>query len=75
MTGRGDGDESALRSAIVVAARAMNAGNLNRGTSGNVSARAPVAPGFLVTPSGMRYDEIGPDDVPMILDKLREAGQ
>ena len=60
-----DGDEPVLRSAIVAAARAMNAGNFNRGTSGNVSARlgGGSIPGFLVTPSGLRYDEIGPDDV------------
>jgi L-fuculose-phosphate aldolase len=53
--------ESGLREAIVAAARAMNAAGINRGTSGNVSAR--VAGGFLVTPSGMRYGDLVPTDV------------
>jgi L-fuculose-phosphate aldolase len=54
-------DEQALRDAIVAAARAMNAAGINRGTSGNVSARCPA--GFLVTPSGMRYDDLAADDI------------
>jgi len=53
--------EPALREAIVAAARAMNAMGINRGTAGNVSAR--VAGGFLVTPSGMRYEDLGTADV------------
>jgi L-fuculose-phosphate aldolase len=56
-----DSSERGLREAIVAAARAMNAADINRGTSGNVSARS--AGGFLVTPSGMRYADLGPDDV------------
>jgi len=53
--------EPALREEIVAAARAMNAMGINRGTAGNVSAR--VAGGFLVTPSGMRYEDLGTADV------------
>lgn len=53
--------ESTLREAVVAAARAMNAMGINRGTAGNVSAR--VAGGFLVTPSGMRYEDLGTADV------------
>jgi L-fuculose-phosphate aldolase len=53
--------DAALREAIVATARAMNAVGINRGTAGNVSARVPG--GFLVTPSGMRYEDLGPDDV------------
>lgn len=61
-------NDSALRTAIIVTARAMNAANLNRGAAGNVSARAG-ADGFLVTPTGMSYDALDAGDiVPMKLD-------
>ena len=55
------GSERALGEAIVAAARAMNAMDINRGTSGNISARCTG--GFLVTPSGMRYADLMPEDV------------
>lgn len=56
-----------LREALLATARAMNAHNLNRGAAGNVSARC--GDGFLVTPTGMAYDETSPADmVPMALD-------
>jgi len=54
-------DSVALREAIIGTARAMNAAGINRGTSGNVSAR--VAGGFLVTPSGLPYAETAADDI------------
>jgi len=54
-------DEASLRGEIVVTARAMNGCGLNRGTSGNVSAR--VATGFLVTPTGMTSESMQIDDV------------
>lgn len=53
--------EIELREEVLSAARAMNAHGLNRGTAGNVSARC--RDGFLVTPTGMSYDETLPDDV------------
>lgn len=58
-------EECALRTAIIATARAMNATGINRGTSGNVSARftRDASPGFLVTPSGMRYDALESDDI------------
>jgi len=63
--------EQALRSAIVATALAMNALGINRGKSGNVSARG-VSDGFdsfLVTPTGLPYDATAPEDiVPMTLD-------
>jgi L-fuculose-phosphate aldolase len=54
-----------LRAAIVATARAMNAQGINRGKSGNVSARLPGPrfAGFLITPSGMPYDAMRPRDV------------
>ncbi|HYN40703.1 MAG TPA: class II aldolase/adducin family protein [Thermoanaerobaculia bacterium] len=53
--------EAELRGEVISAARAMNAHGLNRGTAGNVSARC--RDGFLVTPTGMIYDETQPDDI------------
>ena len=39
----------------------MNRRGINQGTSGNISAR--VAEGFLITPSGLPYDETKPADI------------
>jgi L-fuculose-phosphate aldolase len=60
-----------LRAGIVATARAMNAHGINRGKSGNVSARLPGArfAGFLITPTGMPYDTMTARDiVPMTAD-------
>ena len=54
-------DERALREAIVATARAMNAAGINRGTSGNVSAR--IDGGFLITPSGIPYHATAASDI------------
>lgn len=53
--------ESELRAAIVATARKMNALRINQGKAGNVSAR--FGDGYLITPSGLDYDEIGGSDV------------
>jgi L-fuculose-phosphate aldolase len=42
----------------------MNATGLNQGTSGNVSARHGDA--MLITPTGVPYDRLGPDDLPLM---------
>jgi L-fuculose-phosphate aldolase len=42
-------------------ARRLNTGTLNQGTSGNASVR--LDEGFLVTPSGMPYDELRAEDL------------
>jgi len=39
----------------------MNALGINQGTSGNLSLR--VEGGFLITPLGMSYDDLSPDDI------------
>ncbi len=54
-----------LRAGIVATARAMNAHGINRGKSGNVSARLPGArfAGFLITPTGMPYDTMTARDI------------
>jgi len=51
----------ALRREIVAACQDMNRRGINQGTSGNISAR--VAEGFLITPSGLPYDEMTPADI------------
>ena len=54
-------DEFAVREQITATAREMNALRLNRGKSGNVSAR--IDDGFLVTPTGLAYEAMHPGDV------------
>ena len=54
-------DTRALRAHIVATALAMNALGINRGKSGNVSARTDG--GFLITPSALPYDETKPHDI------------
>lgn len=56
-------DEAALRQEIVETARAMNRLGVNQGASGNVSARRPKTSGLLLTPSGLDYDAMTPEDV------------
>ena len=54
-------DELALRKEIIATAIEMNDRGLNRGKSGNVSAR--FDDGFLVTPTGMAYASTQPVDI------------
>lgn len=54
-------DTPALRKAIIDTALGMNAAGINRGKSGNVSAR--IGGGFLITPSGLPYADTTPDDI------------
>jgi L-fuculose-phosphate aldolase len=63
-------DEAALRAQIVDVMRAMDARGLNRGTSGNVSAR--FGAGLLVTPSGVVPDELTPESI-VLLDGQGES--
>ena len=53
--------DRALREAMIATARRMNATGLNQGTSGNLSLR--VEEGFLVTPTGMDYEALEPEDI------------
>lgn len=57
--------EAALRNDVVATALAMNAAGINRGKSGNVSARwrDDGFDGFLVTPSGLAYERTTTTDV------------
>jgi L-fuculose-phosphate aldolase len=54
-------DEGKLRTRMVEVMRAMDARGLNRGTSGNVSAR--LGDGMLVTPSGVPPERLTPDSM------------
>jgi len=53
-----------LRSALIETCREMNRLGLNRGTSGNASVRAPR--GLLITPSGLPYERVAPDDLVLL---------
>ena len=57
--------EPGLRAAIVATALAMNDAGINRGKSGNVSARLrrDGFDGFLVTPSALPYAQTTPADI------------
>ncbi|MGZ3458014.1 MAG: class II aldolase/adducin family protein, partial [Archangium sp.] len=46
---------------MIATARRMNVSGLNQGTSGNLSQR--VEGGFLLTPTGMDYDALVPEDI------------
>lgn len=50
-----------LRQQLIDTALAMNTSGLNQGTSGNLSVRCED--GMLITPSGMDYAGLSPDDI------------
>lgn len=52
---------SDLAAEVLATARAMNTVGINRGAAGNVSAREGDS--FIITPTGMAYDECAPEDM------------
>lgn len=54
-----------LRERVIATALGMNAAGINRAKAGNVSARwrAGDFDGFLITPTGVAYDRLSPDDI------------
>lgn len=52
------------RDDLIATARAMQPAGLNKGTSGNVSLRH--GDGFYITPTGMPYDKLVADDIPLM---------
>ena len=54
-------NNNSLRQEIIDTARRMSDSGLSPGRSGNVSAR--VEGGFLITPTGVAYDELTPDAI------------
>lgn len=53
--------DKALRHEVITTALKMNALGINHGKAGNVSAR--TASGYLVTPTGIHYDKLKPEDI------------
>ena len=53
-----------LRRAVIGACRELARLGLSHGTSGNVSVRR--APGFFVSPTGMAYETLEPEDIPLV---------
>ncbi len=54
-----------LRERVIATALGMNAAGINRAKAGNVSARLSAGgfDGFLITPTGVAYDRLSPDDI------------
>lgn len=50
-----------LHRQLIETAISMNVSGINRGTSGNLSVRTDS--GFLISPSGMDYSELVPEDI------------
>jgi L-fuculose-phosphate aldolase len=68
--------ERALRLELVRFAKQMITTGLVRGTSGNISAREPGADRCLITPSGVDYDTMVPEDLVIVrLDGERDMAQ
>lgn len=68
--------EKALRVDLVRFAKQMIATGLVRGTSGNISAREPGADRCLITPSGVDYETMKPEDLVLVgLDGDRDTAQ
>lgn len=65
--------ELQLRKQIIATALRMNAIGINRGKSGNVSARWNS--GFLVTPSGLAYEKTKPADIVFVDAAGKAAGK
>jgi L-fuculose-phosphate aldolase len=66
--------ESRARARVLEIARKLGPSGLSQGTSGNVSER--VEAGFVVTPSGLPYEELLPEDLVVVgLDGSVAEGQ
>ena len=57
---------SQARQDVWKAAREISQGHMVIGTWGNVSARGDDAPGFIITPSGMDYNTLTPEDMVLV---------
>ena len=70
-------DGIALREAVIATARAMNASGINVNKSGNVSVRCRRGPrqGFLLTPTGVPYERLVPDDIAFVDDSGHAVGR
>lgn len=59
-----DSEELALRRAVIETARELNSRGINVNKSGNISAR--FRDGFLITPTGIPYETLLPEDIVFI---------
>lgn len=64
---------SDLRDQLIASARAMQPAGLNKGTSGNVSVRS--GDGFYITPTGLPYESLTADDIPLMALDGSHAGR
>src|SRR4029077_17717409 len=62
---RADSSAADLRALVISACRELSRRGLTHGTSGNVSVRCDERR-FLVSPSGMDYEVLQADDVPLM---------
>jgi L-fuculose-phosphate aldolase len=62
-----------LRIAIIEAGKAMITSELTRGSAGNISARIPGTSKYLITPSGMDYFSLQPEDLVLADFETKEA--
>ena len=63
--------EADLRRDLVQTCRDMQAKGLSKGTSGNVSVRS--GDGFLISPTGIPYEDLHPDQVVPMVRSCRPA--
>jgi L-fuculose-phosphate aldolase len=63
-----------LRAAVISGCRELTRRGLTYGTSGNVSVRRDSS-SFFVSPTGMAYEELVPDDVPLVTLDCRWFGR
>ena len=61
------------RDQLIATARAMQPAGLNKGTSGNVSVRS--GDGFYITPTGLPYESLTADDIPLMALDGSHAGR
>ena len=61
------------RAELICTAQRMAASGLNKGTAGNLSVRH--GEGFYITPTGMDYAALTPDDIPYLQLDGRSAGK
>jgi L-fuculose-phosphate aldolase len=55
---------ASLSQQLIDTCLAMNAAGINQGSAGNISLR--FEDGFLITPSGLAYDRLQPDDIVLV---------
>jgi len=58
-------EDTALRAAVIAACRELTRRGLTHGKSGNISLRRNARQ-FFLSPTGMAYDTLTPDDIPMM---------